>query len=250
MLRRQGQAPRDATKVHNWPDKQSQVACHPRRQYNIATGKKKWRHGSIIDRDNPKNEGAFLLEWLAHHKSIGFDDILVLSNDCSDGNDTMLDRLQDMGELTHVRNDGPYDDRGIQFTALKIAETHPLVQSADWIVSMDIDEFVNIHVGDHTLGALYAALPDADAIAITWRLFGNNGIIEYRDRFITEQFIRAAPKVMHWPWRAFMIKTLYRNTGAYKKLGVHRPRSPDKELIKQMKWVSGSGEVLSNAYKT
>ena len=47
-----------------------------------------------------KNEGAFLLEWLAHHKSIGFDDILVLSNDCSDGNDTMLDRLQDMGELT------------------------------------------------------------------------------------------------------------------------------------------------------
>ena len=42
---------------------------------------------------------------------------------------------------------------------------------------MDIDEFVNIHVGDHTLGALYAALPDADAIAITWRLFGNNGII-------------------------------------------------------------------------
>jgi hypothetical protein len=197
-----------------------------------------------------KNEGAFLLEWLAHHKSIGFDDILVLSNDCSDGNDTMLDRLQDMGELTHVRNDGPYDDRGIQFTALKIAETHPLVQSADWIVSMDIDEFVNIHVGDHTLGALYAALPDADAITITWRLFGNNGIIEYRDRFITEQFIRAAPKVMHWPWRAFMIKTLYRNTGAYKKLGVHRPRSPDKELIKQMKWVSGSGEVLSNAYKT
>ena len=81
-----------------------------------------------------KNEGAFLLEWLAHHKSIGFDDILVLSNDCSDGNDTMLDRLQDMGQLTHVRNDGPDDDCGIQFTALKIAETHPLVQSADWIV--------------------------------------------------------------------------------------------------------------------
>ncbi len=197
-----------------------------------------------------KNEGAFLLEWLAHHKAIGFDDVLVLSNDCSDGNDAMLDRLQDMGELTHVRNDGPYDDRGIQFTALKVAETHPLIESADWILSMDIDEFVNIHVGDHTLNALFAALPDADAIALTWRLFGNNGIIEFRDRFITEQFIRAAPKIMHWPWRAFMIKTLYRNTGAYKKLGVHRPRSPDKDLVKQMKWVNGSGEVLSNAYKT
>ena len=197
-----------------------------------------------------KNEGAFLLEWLAHHKSVGFTDILVYSNDCEDGNDTMLDRLQEMGELTHIRNDGSYDDRGIQFTALKHAETHPLVQDADWIISMDVDEFVNIHVGDHTLSALYAALPDADAIAITWRLFGNNGIIEYRDRFITEQFVRAAPKIMYWPWRAFMIKTLYRNTGAYKKLGVHRPRSPDKSQAPHTKWVNGSEDVLPNVFKT
>lgn len=197
-----------------------------------------------------KNEGAFLLEWLAHHKAVGFDDILVLSNDCDDGNDAMLDRLQDMGELTHVRNDGPYDDRGIQFTALKVAEKHPLVQDADWIISMDIDEFVNIHVGDHTLSSLYAALPDVDAIAITWRLFGNNGIIDYRDRFITEQFPRCAPKIMHWPWRAFMIKTLYRNTGAYKKLGVHRPRSPVAELAAATKWVDGSGAVLPESFKT
>ena len=42
-----------------------------------------------------KNEGAFLLEWLAHHRATGFTDFLVFSNDCSDGTDLMLDRLAD-----------------------------------------------------------------------------------------------------------------------------------------------------------
>ena len=97
---------------------------------------------------------------------------------------------------------------------------------------LDIDEFLNIHVGDAQIADLIAALPDADAIALTWRMFGNNGIIEYKDRLITDQFARAAPKIMHWPWRAFMIKTLYRNNGIYGKLGVHRPKYPDSDRVK------------------
>ncbi|MEJ2036042.1 MAG: glycosyltransferase family 2 protein, partial [Maritimibacter sp.] len=32
-----------------------------------------------------KDEGAFLIEWLAHHRGVGFTDFLIFSNDCSDG---------------------------------------------------------------------------------------------------------------------------------------------------------------------
>ena len=78
-----------------------------------------------------KNEGAFLLEWIAYHKVIGFSDIVVLSNDCEDGSDELLDQLAENGELIHVRNDGPYDDRGIQFAALKLADKQPEVKDAD-----------------------------------------------------------------------------------------------------------------------
>ena len=81
-----------------------------------------------------RNEGAFLLEWLAHHRAIGFTDFLVFSNDCQDGTDKLLDRLEEMGLITHVRNDGPYDKSGIQFTALKTADKHRLVKKADWIL--------------------------------------------------------------------------------------------------------------------
>ncbi len=196
-----------------------------------------------------RNEGAFLLEWLAHHRGLGFTDFLVCSNDCDDGSDAMLDRLAEMGWLVHIRNDGPHDKGGVQWSALKLADKHRLVRAADWLLALDIDEFVNIHVGDHSLAALLAALPEADAITLTWRLFGNCGQVEYRDAPITESFTRAAPEIMAWPWRAFMFKTLYRNSGAYRKLGVHRPRAPADGLADRARWFDGEGRELPARFR-
>jgi Glycosyl transferase family 2 len=194
-----------------------------------------------------RNEGAFLIEWLAHHRACGFTDFLIFSNDCNDGTDTMLDRLAAMGWLTHVRNDGPHDE-GPQWAALKAADKHPLVTSAAWVLFFDIDEFVNIHVGNRTIPALLAALPDADAIPLTWRMFGNAGVVQYADTPLTETFTHAAPAILHWPWRAMMFKTLFRNDGAYTKLGVHRPRSPDK--ARTPIWRDGAGRNLPAAFQT
>ena len=162
----------------------------------------------------------------------------------------MLDRLDAMGIVTHKRNDGPYDKGGIQFTALKAAEKLPIVRRADWILPLDVDEFVNIHTGDRTLPALLAALPDATAITLTWRLFGNADVVHFEDTPVTRQFTRAAPVVMHWPWRSAMFKTLYRNDGTYGKLGVHRPRKPDDDRLAQARWFDGEGRELDDKFKT
>jgi len=197
-----------------------------------------------------RNEGAFLLEWLAHHRAVGFTDFLVFSNDCQDGTDDLLDRMQSLGHLTHIRNDGPYDKGGIQFTALKMGDKLDIVKNADWILALDVDEFVNIHVGDGTLPDLLGALPDATAITLTWRLFGNAGVVHYNDAPITETFTRAAPVAMYWPWRSAMFKTLYRNDGTYGKLGVHRPRQPDKSRLDSARWFDGEGRALDDKFKT
>lgn len=196
-----------------------------------------------------KNEGAFLLEWLAHHRATGFTDFLVFSNDCSDGTDLMLDRLAEMGWLTHLRNDGGAEE-GPQWAALKAADKLPLMRQADWVLVLDIDEFVNIHTGGRRLGDLLAALPEATAIPLTWRMFGNVGILRYRDAPVTQTFTRAAPAVIGWPWRAQLFKTLFRNDGSYRKLGVHRPRSPDPARMAGQHWFDGSGRALPESYHT
>lgn len=196
-----------------------------------------------------RNEAPFLIEWLAHHRACGFTDFLVFSNDCGDGTDAMLDRLEAMGWLTHLRNDA-HGDKGPQWSALKAADSHPVTRAADWILFFDIDEFVNIHVGDRTVPDLLAALPEASAIPLTWRLFGNCGVVEHEDRPVTQVFTRAAPAVLHWPWRAALFKTLFRNDGTYRKLGVHRPRNPDPDRIGAARWFDGSGRPLPETFRT
>ena len=197
-----------------------------------------------------RNEGAFLLDWIAHHQAVGFSDFLIYSNDCQDGSDALLDRLAARGLVQHARNDGPHDAAGIQFTALKAAADHPLTRAADWILPLDIDEFVNIHVGDRSLTAPLAALPEATAITPTWRLFGNAGAVHYADIPVPEQFTRAAPALLAWPWRAGMFKTLYANDGTYRKPGVHRPRDPDPARIAAARWYDGSGRALPDDFRS
>lgn len=197
-----------------------------------------------------RNEAAFLLDWLAWHRAAGITDFVVASNDCADGSDTLLDALQARGWLTHIRNPAPHGKGGIQFKALKRAKGAEAVKRADWLLPLDIDEFVNVHTGDRTLPALIAALPEATAITLTWRLFGNAGVVHYEDTPLPVQFTRAAPLDMPWPWRAAMFKTLYRNDGTYRALGVHRPRNPNDKKLAQARWYDGEGRLLDAQFAT
>lgn len=195
-----------------------------------------------------RNEGAFLIDWIAHHRACGVTRFVVASNDCDDGTDAILDRMAVLtGWLAHAPNPGPWK-RGPQFTALDLAARHPFVTGADWWLPLDIDEFVNIHAGDRTIPALVSACPGATAIALTWRLFGNAGVVVWEDRPVPDVFTRAAPRALPWPWRAHLFKALVRNDGTYARPGVHRPRGPDPARVGRAVWMDGSGRPLPPRY--
>jgi hypothetical protein len=191
-----------------------------------------------------KNEGPFILEWLAYHRAIGVDDFLIYTNDCTDGTDTMLQLLQAKGLVQHREN--PFRTLNLppQHAALQAAESEPLIQTCGWAICMDVDEFIDIKIGDGTLPALYAAMGEANMISLTWRLFGNADVQGYEDRFLLEQFTRCAPEVVRKPHQAWGFKTLFRNIDIYKKLGVHRPKGLIPDLWDQVKWLNGSGRPM------
>ncbi len=203
-----------------------------------------------------KNEGPFILEWLAYHRAIGVDDFLIYTNDCSDGTDTMLDLLTQKGIVQHRLN--PYVPGGElkpQHAALQAAENEPIMQNCGWGICMDVDEFIDIKLGDGTLKALYQAMGDANMISLTWRLFGNSEVQGYEDRFLIDQFTRCAPELVRKPHQAWGFKTLFRNIDIYKKLGVHRPKGLRPDLWDQVRWLNGSGrpmpkEAYRNAWRS
>lgn len=191
-----------------------------------------------------KNEGPFILEWLAYHRAIGVEDFLIYTNDCSDGTDTMLALLQEKGLVQHREN--PFRGTGLkpQHAALQAAEREPIIRNADWLICMDVDEFLNIKAGDGTLRALFDAVGEANMISATWRLFGNNDIHGFEDSPVIGQFTRCAEEVTRKPHQAWGFKTLFRNLGIFKKLGVHRPKGLTPQLWEHIRWVNGSGRPL------
>jgi len=195
-----------------------------------------------------KNEGPFILEWIAYHRAIGIDHFLIYTNDCSDGTDTLLDRLAAMGIVTHVNNDN-WKGNSPQVHALNSAMAHPIAKSADWLLHIDADEFINVRTGNGTFACLLNALPDnVTNIGMTWRLFGSAGVTDYQDLPVVEQFDRCAPAYIPKPHTAWGMKTAVRNIGAYEKISCHRPNKLVDGFADRIKWVNGSGQDVTKSY--
>ena len=88
-----------------------------------------------------RNEGIHVVEWLAYHRTIGFGPIIICSNDCTDGTDEMLIRLEELGLAHHRRNVIPPGVKP-QPSAIRHAQAEPLVHASDWVMVFDADEFL------------------------------------------------------------------------------------------------------------
>lgn len=189
-----------------------------------------------------KNEGPFLLEWIAFNRLLGVTDHLFYSNDCSDGTDLLLDALSDWG-VVHLPN--PAEGRSYQMEALKDAVRHDVVRGADWLWVADVDEFLNIHIGDHTIPALIAACGNPQAISASFQFFANCGQRDFVDRPVIEQFTRSHNPDIWGAETAIEVKTLVRADFPLKYLGAHRPFFRNG-LAKQRLpvWTDGSGRAV------
>ncbi len=195
-----------------------------------------------------KDEGPFILEWLAYYISIGFTHFIVNSNDCSDGTDSILKRCAELGFLAHIDNPGPWEF-GPQASAYSNAMKHPWYNEAEWIMVCDVDEFFDIRIGEGTLDDLFQAQPHADGFAALWQLFGHNGIVDFEDRFVIEQFTKAGELGAVLPQNLRAFKTLIRNNGSYYALNTHRPRGPVRGRAERFAWIDGDGDPLPPAMR-
>lgn len=137
-----------------------------------------------------RNEGPYLLEWIAWHRLLGFERIVVYSNDSDDGSDDLLARLAGLGVIEHRLWPG-VEGRSSQISAYQDAVVRCATR---WILFLDLDEFLALKADETIDGFLARFDPEVTAIGLNWRVFGSAGRVEAGQGLVVERFTRAAPR--------------------------------------------------------
>lgn len=201
-----------------------------------------------------KNEGPYILEWVAHHLSLGFEHIIAVTNDCTDGTDRILERLEKLGHVTHVVNPKVMqrDVGRWQATAFRYVRFLNIYRDSQWIIHADVDEFLCLNSGLKTLNGLMKKVGDTDVISFTSTAFNSGGINDLEDISVLDQFTQrdryflpalrkkydgASPKTLS------AVKTLFRNEIVYGTRNNHRPFHTSFSTTGHI-WRDGSGRKL------
>ena len=166
-----------------------------------------------------RNEGPYLLDWLAYHLSIGFEHVFLYTNDNTDGSDTLLAPLARAGVITWVRN-----TRGAKIGVQEKGYAHALTLLPDildyrWTAVLDLDEHFcaapDLFDGVADFMAMHEAQP-VDAVALCWLLLSSRIGDRYSDAPTTERF----------SWRAKDVNTHVKSIFRTRKFWHSHPHFP------------------------
>lgn len=196
-----------------------------------------------------RNEGPFIVEWVAWYRMLGFESVAVVTNNCTDHSPQLLDALQEAGWVTHLRHDLP---KGAKITRAKLAAAIELreVRRADWLLICDVDEFLVIHRGEGLLADLIDTSDDPAylGMSINWRVFGTSGRAAFEDRPVHRQFVYAAARS---DYVSRFVKSIFRLPRRFGKLTEHTPCKLDIAKFDKawgehgMVWVNSAGRKVT-----
>ena len=183
-----------------------------------------------------RNEGIFVLEWLAYHLEIGIDRAVIATNNCTDGSDDLLDYLQTMGHVTHIRHT-PAPGQAPQDSGMRAIMAQVGPQDTTWMLFIDADEFLNIRIGKGHIADLLQQAGPCDVIALAWRFFGNASLTDWPGGDVLTAFTKAEtapdPEIVNF-------KSMFRRAH-FNHSHDHMPQEP---LIEKPIVVSAAGQRL------
>ncbi len=144
-----------------------------------------------------RNEGIYLLEFVAYYLSLGFDTIYIYSNDNDDGSDILLEALARHGFIKYIKNIIK-SNISAQFKAYMHAVMYNYeLLNHEFALFVDTDEFLYlnnnffININDFIQ---FHKLHHSDSIAINWITAGANENIQYRDQDLIFRFPKLSNK--------------------------------------------------------
>lgn len=124
-----------------------------------------------------KDEGAYLPDWIHHHLYFGFNEIVVIHNDCTDNTVEILQRISEKEPRLIVRDGNEFKRKieieGGHFQQKSYEQELEMAKRDDYvthIMYLDIDEFWLTPKLDNSIHEFIKDFSHADSIAFSWHI--------------------------------------------------------------------------------
>ncbi|SCB18588.1 glycosyltransferase family 92 protein [Rhizobium lusitanum] len=137
-----------------------------------------------------KNEGKYIVEWLAYHLAIGVDRFIIFSNESEDDQIPLLRKIAAADARVTVIDWPSPLNTSPQIAAYRHALT---MISTEWVAFFDIDEYL-VPTEHLTIRDYLKTVPaDVGSIHVNWRNFGSGNLIDPNYSLVTRAFMQGAP---------------------------------------------------------
>lgn len=166
-----------------------------------------------------RNEAPYLLEFIAHYRLLGFDRVLIATNDNTDCTMALLERLREAGLCEFfehsVAQGGHPQKNGYRLIWRSLRE-----RFTDFhLYVVDADEFLVLE-RDRGIHDYLARFPGVDLICLNWRFFGSDGHLTRPPGLLNRAYTRHVGPA-HRGNRT--LKGLFRNSPNIRGFGAHFP---------------------------
>lgn len=129
-----------------------------------------------------RDEAPYILEWIAHYKSLGVQDFIVFDHLSTDKTSNLLSALAKSGVIQHFEIS---DAKGAQRKAYSRAVKHC---NTEWLGYLDIDEFVKLETHQSIPDLLSGFEEKVASVSLVWKSFGSSGKYLFSREPVTTRF--------------------------------------------------------------
>jgi hypothetical protein len=137
-----------------------------------------------------KNEAKYIAEWIAYNLAVGFDKIIIYSNDSTDKMADIITNISKCDTRVKLINWPSVDDVSPQISAYN--NSISMIET-EWVSFLDIDEFIVPFSSQNIKDFLSKVDKDISSIHINWRNFGSSHRTDSNYQFVIEAFKDCAP---------------------------------------------------------
>jgi len=138
-----------------------------------------------------RNEGLYVLEWLAYHFAIGVEHVFLYTNDNDDGSDALLDALLADGRLSLFENRVTPGGNAQNKAYAHALSLNPEVLDYQWALIIDLDEYLVFDPARFASALDFARWHgeiESETVGLNWVHHGPAGQGRWRDEFIARRF--------------------------------------------------------------